>query len=79
MEVLDGGFRHLLCVGFQLFSLRPLFNETTDNSKYCRNGAQVFVVTAAGSVIAFIVRDLGNASTAGWIIQVVPFNEFNLS
>jgi hypothetical protein len=32
--------------------------------------AQVFVVVAAGSVIAFIIRDLGDASIAGWIIQV---------
>jgi MFS family permease len=32
--------------------------------------AQVFVVVAAGSVIAFIIRDLGDASLAGWIIQV---------
>lgn len=31
---------------------------------------QVFVVVAAGSVIAFIVRDLGEASISGWIIQV---------
>ncbi|KAJ9627003.1 hypothetical protein H2203_003463 [Taxawa tesnikishii (nom. ined.)] len=31
--------------------------------------AQVFVVVAAGSVIAFIIRDLGGASIAGWIIQ----------
>ncbi|KAL8400954.1 hypothetical protein RB594_001107 [Gaeumannomyces avenae] len=30
---------------------------------------QVFVVVAAGTVIAFIVRDLGDASMAGWIIQ----------
>ncbi|KAI1258818.1 MFS general substrate transporter [Xylariaceae sp. FL1019] len=30
---------------------------------------QVFVVVAAGSVIAFIIRDLGDASLAGWIIQ----------
>ena len=79
MEVLDGSLRHLLCVCFQLFSLCSLFSKITDNSNYYRNGAQVFVVTAAGSVIAFIVRDLGNASTAGWIIQVVPFNEFNIS
>lgn len=34
--------------------------------------AQVFVVVAAGSVIAFIIRDLGDASIAGWIIQVAP-------
>ncbi|MCJ1420476.1 hypothetical protein MMC32_006833 [Xylographa parallela] len=31
--------------------------------------AQVFVVVAAGSVIAFIIRDLGEPSLAGWIIQ----------
>lgn len=31
--------------------------------------AQVFVVVAAGSVIAFIIRDLGNAAISGWIIQ----------
>ncbi|KAI1176124.1 major facilitator superfamily domain-containing protein [Nemania sp. FL0916] len=31
--------------------------------------AQVFVVVAAGSVIAFIIRDLGDASIAGWVIQ----------
>ncbi|KAK3366824.1 major facilitator superfamily domain-containing protein [Lasiosphaeria ovina] len=31
--------------------------------------AQVFVVVAAGSVIAFIVRDVGDAALAGWIIQ----------
>ncbi|KKA20932.1 hypothetical protein T310_5017 [Rasamsonia emersonii CBS 393.64] len=32
--------------------------------------AQVFVVTAAGSVIAFIVRDLGGGNAiAGWVIQ----------
>lgn len=32
--------------------------------------AQVFVVVAAGSVIAFIIRDIGDPSIAGWIIQV---------
>ncbi|KAF2688931.1 MFS general substrate transporter [Lentithecium fluviatile CBS 122367] len=31
--------------------------------------AQVFVVVAAGSVIAFIIRDLGQPAIAGWIIQ----------
>ena len=31
--------------------------------------AQVFVVVAAGSVIAFIIRDLGEAPIAGWIIR----------
>ncbi|KAH8900627.1 MFS general substrate transporter [Thozetella sp. PMI_491] len=31
--------------------------------------AQIFVVVAAGQVIAFIIRDLGDAALAGWIIQ----------
>ncbi|KAJ6622019.1 major facilitator superfamily domain-containing protein [Mycena sp. CBHHK59/15] len=31
--------------------------------------SQVFVVTAAGSVIAFIIRDLGEPAIAGWVIQ----------
>ena len=34
--------------------------------------AQVFVVVAAGSVIAFIIRDLGDAPIAGWIIRRWP-------
>lgn len=34
--------------------------------------AQVFVVVAAGSVIAFIIRELGEAPLAGWVIQVRP-------
>lgn len=33
--------------------------------------AQVFVVVAAGSVIAFIIRDLGDAPIAGWIIRAL--------
>lgn len=32
--------------------------------------SQVFVVTAAGSVVAFIVRDLGESALSGWVIQV---------
>lgn len=35
--------------------------------------AQVFVVVAAGSVIGFIIRDIGDAPIAGWIIQVSYF------
>ncbi|RYP54597.1 hypothetical protein DL768_000657 [Monosporascus sp. mg162] len=31
--------------------------------------SQVFVVVAAGSVIAFIARDLGDAALSGWVIQ----------
>lgn len=34
--------------------------------------AQVFVVVAAGSVIAFIIRDLGDGDRAGWIIGEPP-------
>ena len=37
--------------------------------------AQVFVVVAAGSVIAFIIRDLGEPSLAGWIIQARLLDE----
>jgi hypothetical protein len=37
--------------------------------------AQVFVVVAAGSVIAFIIRDVGDASLAGWIIQASHFQQ----
>lgn len=32
--------------------------------------AQVYVTVASGSVIGFIIRDLGDAEIAGWIIQV---------
>lgn len=38
--------------------------------------AQVFVVVAAGSVIGFIIRDLGDAEIAGWIIQVMASSDF---
>lgn len=37
--------------------------------------AQVFVVVAAGSVIAFIIRDLGDGAVAGWIIQVITTSD----
>jgi hypothetical protein len=37
--------------------------------------AQVFVVVAAGSVIAFIIRDLGNPSIAGWIIRELEMSK----
>lgn len=36
--------------------------------------AQVYVVVAAGSVIGFIIRDLGDPEIAGWIIQVLTFS-----
>lgn len=42
---------------------------------------QVFVVTAAGSVIAFIIRDLGKnepdaSGLAGWIIRTFKFSSY---
>lgn len=30
----------------------------------------VYAVVAAGTIIAFIIRDVGDAPLAGWIIQV---------
>lgn len=48
--------------------LGPSENPTL---KDVRIMAQVFVVVAAGSVIGFIVRDLGDGAIAGWIIQVL--------
>lgn len=32
--------------------------------------SQVFVVVAAGSVLSFIIRELGEPAIASWIIQV---------
>ena len=32
--------------------------------------AQVFVVVAAGSVLSFIIRELGDPAIASWVIQV---------
>jgi MFS family permease len=39
------------------------------NPDFCSIMAQVYVVVAAGSVIGFIIRDLGDPGLAGWIIQ----------
>jgi hypothetical protein len=39
--------------------------------------SQVFVVVAAGSVIAFIIRDLGEPAIAGGCLtQVTPINDY---
>jgi hypothetical protein len=35
--------------------------------------SQVFVVVAAGSVLSFIIRELGEPAIASWVIQVHPF------
>lgn len=33
--------------------------------------SQVFVVVAAGSVLSFIIRELGEPAIASWVIQVI--------
>jgi hypothetical protein len=33
--------------------------------------SQVFVVVAAGSVLSFIIRELGEPAIASWVIQVL--------
>jgi hypothetical protein len=60
------GFHHMLCVRL----IPPSFQSNAQLTYQDSVTAQVFVVVAAGSVIAFIIRDLGEASLAGWIIQV---------
>lgn len=61
-----GGLHNLLRVSLVAHPLTYAGRSAhTDNSVM----AQVFVVVAAGSVIAFIIRDLGDASIAGWVIQ----------
>ncbi|KAK7749249.1 hypothetical protein SLS62_008328 [Diatrype stigma] len=51
----------------------PIEEEAVQDAYHVRLSwrvmAQVFVVVAAGSVIAFIARDLGDAPLAGWVIQ----------
>ena len=39
----------------------------------------VYVVVGAASVIAFIIRDLGDPGLAGWIIQVSTYLASELS
>ena len=45
-----------------------LFYDLTNRS--CSVMSQVFVVVAAGSVLSFIIRELGEPAIASWIIQV---------
>ena len=48
-------------------------------AKRCvRIATQVYVVVSAGSVIAFVVRDLGEMSISGWIIQVKRRQDVNI-
>lgn len=55
------------CFGILYVIDSPSLLESFADTK--RHSAQVFVVVAAGSVIAFIIRDVGDAPLAGWIIQ----------
>jgi hypothetical protein len=41
--------------------------------------AKAFVATAVDSVIAFIIRDLGDAGNAGRVIQAWPSSSFTLT
>jgi hypothetical protein len=44
--------------------------------------SQVFVVVAAGSVLSFIIRELGEPAIASWVIQVhssYPFKDRQLT
>jgi hypothetical protein len=67
MEVLDR--RLLLLLGVCAPMMLRQISTLTQPSIM----AQVFVVVAAGSVIAFIIRDLGEPAIAGWVIQVLCF------
>jgi hypothetical protein len=63
MEIVARRVRYMLCVrSFALTFDRHLIVGSIM--------AQVYVVVAAGSVIAFIIRDLGEPAIAGWVIQV---------
>lgn len=44
-------------------------SQSSNHSLYYSILAQVFVVVAAGSVISFIIRDIGEPAIASWIIQ----------
>ncbi len=75
-EHIDIGWRSWLVVFVTCFALVYLPLILVILLIWIRNGAQVFVVTAAGSVIAFIVRDLGDAPISGWVIQVCQATSF---
>ena len=62
---MDGGVRELLCYhGTGEDESVGVMPQRTSLMV-----SQVYVVVAAGTVIAFIIRDLGDPSIAGWIIQ----------
>jgi uncharacterized membrane protein len=64
MEVVDGSLLLLFCVRYVL--MRCLISTNLQGSVM----SQVFVVVAAGSVLSFIIRELGQPAIASWIIQV---------
>ena len=54
-----------------LFRVRSLKLGSMDLTNILRSVmSQVFVVVAAGSVLSFIIRELGQPAIASWIIQV---------
>ena len=54
-----------------LFRVRSLKLGFMDLTNILRSVmSQVFVVVAAGSVLSFIIRELGQPAIASWIIQV---------
>jgi hypothetical protein len=54
-----------------LFRVRSIKLGLVDATNLLRSVmSQVFVVVAAGSVLSFIIRELGQPAIASWIIQV---------
>lgn len=54
-----------------LFRVRSIKLRFVDATNLLRSVmSQVFVVVAAGSVLSFIIRELGQPAIASWIIQV---------
>jgi hypothetical protein len=64
MAVMACCYRYLLCV-----RCHPSIDISSLTGSSVT--AQIYVVVAAGSVIAFIIRDLGEPAIAGWVIQVL--------
>jgi len=51
-----------------------LLDQTDSSNSRSSIMSQVFVVVAAGSVLSFIIRELGEPAIASWVIQVCYFN-----
>jgi MFS family permease len=63
MALMACGLRYIVLVR------RALAVVEQSTSDYLRNIVQVYIVVAIGTVIAFIIRDLGQPGLAGWAIQ----------